>query len=149
VSACGAGGSDVTADACAAYGAACHFVASQGQCVQTPVATLVAAFGLDPTTDPTVAAQLACGAANSSDACGAVGEGVTVSAGLVDEARAGALAPVTDNLGPLNDTTDASDAVANATEPAANTTAHTGAAASTAAGPAALLAALLLGALLA
>jgi hypothetical protein len=121
VTACGAAGSEVTADACASYGAACDYAASQGQCVPTVVATLVPAFGLDPATDPTVAAQLACRAAKSRKACGAVGGRVAVSAALVDAARAGALA-VTGNPGGRNDTADASGAAANATEPAAHTT---------------------------
>jgi hypothetical protein len=111
----------LTASVCAAYGPSCQWLA-EGGCTHTPVATLIAAFGLDASTSPVIAAQAACSAGNATaDACAAAGGGasVFVPASLLLAAKNGSLA-LTSLI------TNLTDPLPCVTPVAANTSTHTG-----------------------
>ena len=140
-----------TKEECDAFGPSCEWVSEPNHsvCMATPVALLTSVFGLDESTDPTIAGELACANATEAAACGAVGGNVTLPEGLLAAAREGALAITTDISTVINATINATaNATAGGNTTGTPTTAHTGGAAAVHAGPAAVMGALLLGALL-
>ncbi|KAI8472501.1 MAG: hypothetical protein J3K34DRAFT_503500 [Monoraphidium minutum] len=91
INACGAPGVAMTAESCAALGASCEWVPEIESCTHTPTATLVAAFGLNATTSAAAAAEAACVAQRTAEACAAAGAPVTAAAELVLSALNGSL----------------------------------------------------------